>query len=216
MNEFQTIESKPVGGRVYLCCECSCWKLVRESSEKGVAAVVAGCGGQMGTPTLTLQHFGKFGTGNWNQTIEEWQSCLMSSHAISCSCVAWIWDACCVKLWLVPSRFSVFINLIFIGFCFNGPCLQAAPAESPAVLGFAMPGNGFAVTFWDHCCRDRAVLLRLSSWLYSWGPCKNPWKVLNFTWSRSTGIDLPDMRERYLSRNVNIGERFAEDPRKTR
>ena len=37
-----------------------------------------------------------------------------------------------------------------------------------------------------------------------------------FTWSRSTGIDLPDMRERYLSRNVNIGERFAEDPRKTR
>ena len=37
-----------------------------------------------------------------------------------------------------------------------------------------------------------------------------------FTASRSTGIDLPDMRERYLSRNVNIGERFAEDPRKTR
>ena len=37
-----------------------------------------------------------------------------------------------------------------------------------------------------------------------------------FTWSRSTGIDLPDMRKRYLSRNVNIGERFAEDPRKTR
>ena len=37
-----------------------------------------------------------------------------------------------------------------------------------------------------------------------------------FTWSRSTGIDLPDMRERYLSRNVSIGERFAEDPRKTR
>ena len=27
---------------------------------------------------------------------------------------------------------------------------------------------------------------------------------------------MPDMRERYLSRNVNIGERFAEDPRKTR
>ena len=37
-----------------------------------------------------------------------------------------------------------------------------------------------------------------------------------FTASRSTGIDLPDMRERNLSRNVNIGERFAEDPRKTR
>ena len=37
-----------------------------------------------------------------------------------------------------------------------------------------------------------------------------------FTWSRSTGIDLPDMRESYLSRNLNIGERFAEDPRKTR
>ena len=37
-----------------------------------------------------------------------------------------------------------------------------------------------------------------------------------FTWPRSTGIDLPDMRERYLSRNVNIGERFAKDPRKTR
>ena len=30
-----------------------------------------------------------------------------------------------------------------------------------------------------------------------------------FTASRSTGIDLPDMHERYLSRNVNIGEKVC-------
>ena len=212
MNELQTIESKPVRGRVYLCCECSCWKLVRESSEKGVAAVIAGCGGQMGTPNghNILGNLGQV-TGTKRSKSGNPVSChLMPSHALALlefeMHVAWSFGSCQVDL--------VYL-LIFIGFCFNGPCLQAAP-ESPAVLDFAMPGNGFAVTFWDHCCRDRAVLLRLSSWLYSWGPCKNPWKVLNFTWSRSTGIDLPDIRERYPSRNVNIGERFAEDPRKTR
>ena len=37
-----------------------------------------------------------------------------------------------------------------------------------------------------------------------------------FTSSRSTGIHLPDMREWYLSSKVNFGQRFAEDPRKTR
>jgi len=38
-------------------------------------------------PTPTLQDFG---AGNWNQKIEEWQSCLMPSHALAwleCECM---------------------------------------------------------------------------------------------------------------------------------
>lgn len=132
---LQTTESQPVRGRVYLCCECSCWKLVGESSEKDRAAVVAGCGGQSANSNSA-----RF----WGRQLEpKDRRVAILSHAISCSCVAWMWVH-------VAWRFGscqVDLVCLFIGFCFNGSCLQAAPAESPAVLGCAMFGNGIAVTF---------------------------------------------------------------------
>ena len=103
---LQTTESQPVRGRVYLCCECSCWKLVGESSEKDRAAVVAGCGGQSANSNSA-----RF----WGRQLEAKDGRVaILSHAISCSCVAWMWVACCVKVWLVPSRFSVFIYRILL------------------------------------------------------------------------------------------------------